>query len=143
MINYIRHDNEFYGSLKLTSGEEVLGEMFAVEEDGMSVFYISNPVSAHMHQVERDGQLSMAAGFVKWQLWSDEEFFIVKEPDIITCAPMSQEAVMMYKLWWRKESGKNDSETNDSYSIDMNENMGLVGKVSEARIKLEDIFKNS
>jgi len=25
----------------------------------------------------------------------------------------------------------------------MNENMGLVGKVSEARIKLEDIFKNS
>ena len=25
MINYIRHDNEFYGIVKLVSGEEVMG----------------------------------------------------------------------------------------------------------------------
>lgn len=143
MINYIRHDNEFYGTVKLVSGEEILGEMFAIEEDGMSTIYVSNPVTPHMTPVEKEGQVGMAAGFIKWMLWSDEEFFIVNEPDIITVAPMSQEAIMMYKLWWRKEKGvENESEEND-FSIPINQNMGLVGKVSEARKRLEDIWKRS
>ena len=94
---------------------------------------------AEAYAIERDGELGMAAGFVKWMMWSDEEFYIIQEPDIVTIAPMSTEAIMMYKMWWRKESGKNGEDPDPG--VPMNENMGLVGKVSEMRKKLEDQWK--
>ena len=41
MINYIRHDNEFYGIVKLVSGEEVMGSMIATNEDNCTIVYVS------------------------------------------------------------------------------------------------------
>lgn len=134
MINYIRHENEFYGTAKLVSGEEVMGSMIATAEDDVTMLYISDPVTPHIQPVEKNGEVGMAAGFMKWMMWSDEEFYIVQEPDIVTIAPMSVEAIMMYKMWWRKERGDEDEDP----GVPINENMGLVGKVSEMRKKLED-----
>jgi len=136
MINYIRHDNEFYGIVKLVSGEEVMGSMIATNEDNCTMVYVSDPLTPTLTPIEKDGEMGIAAGFTKWMMWSDEEFYIIQEPDIVTIAPMSTEAIMMYKMWWRKESGKNGEDPDPG--VPMNENMGLVGKVSEMRKKLED-----
>ena len=46
----------------------------------------------------------------------------------------------MYKMWLRKECGHKGNSDN---AVPVNENMGLVGKVSEARSKLEDLWKKS
>ena len=100
---------------------------------------MSDPLCPTLTQIERDGEIGMAAGFVKWMMWSDEEFYIIQEPDIVTIAPMSTEAIMMYKMWWRKDSGKNGEDPDPG--VPMNENMGLVGKVSEMRKRLEDQWK--
>ena len=72
-------------------------------------------------------------------MWSDEEFFILQEGDIISIAPMSFSATAMYKLWLRKEQGIDDDK---NWQVDVNKNMGLVGKVSEMRKKLEDQWRN-
>ena len=32
MISYIRHDDQFYGTMKLTTGEEILGEILVTED---------------------------------------------------------------------------------------------------------------
>ena len=37
MINYIRHDHEFHGVAKLSSGEEVMGVMMAMKRMAMVV----------------------------------------------------------------------------------------------------------
>jgi hypothetical protein len=58
----------------------------------------------------------------------------------MTIAPMSTEAIMMYKMWWRKDGKLEDDQ---DPGVPMNENMGLVGKVSEMRKRLEDQWKNS
>jgi len=138
MINYIRHDNEFYGIVKLVSGEEVMGTMIATNEDNCTMVYVSDPLTPTLTPIEKDGEMGIAAGFTKWMMWSDEEFYIIQEPDIVTIAPMSTEAIMMYKMWWRKEGrGSEDPDP----GVPMNENMGLVGKVSEMRKKLEAQWK--
>jgi hypothetical protein len=137
-INYIRHDNEFYGTIKLVSGEEILGNLIATEENDESVLFISDPATPSMNPIEKDGQIVMAMGLSKWMMWSDEDFYIVRESDIVTIAPMSMEAIIMYKFWLRKESGEDTAE----FETPINENMGLVGKVSEMRKKLEDQWKN-
>ena len=141
-VNYIRHEQEFYGVMKLKSGETVLGIMIATEEDsapGKTVFYIQNAATPHNHSVEKDGQMGMAVGLLKWMMFADEDFYVVSEDDVTTVAPMSMESVLMYKMWVRKEKGGNNSEV----EIQINKNMGLVGKVSNFRGQLEDFWKRT
>ena len=139
MINYIRHDHEFYGVAKLSSGEEVMGVMIATKQDGQTLIFVEEPATPREAPMKRGDEVGLAIGLVKWMMWSDEEFFILQEGDIISIAPMSFSATAMYKLWLRKEQGIDDDK---NWQVDVNKNMGLVGKVSEMRKKLEDQWKN-
>ena len=139
MINYIRHDHEFYGVAKLSSGEEVMGVMIATKQDGQTLIFVEEPATPREAPVRKGDEVGLAIGLVKWMMWSDEKFFILQEGDIISVAPMSFPAQSMYKLWLRKEQGIDDDK---NWQVDVNKNMGLVGKVSEMRKKLEDQWKN-
>ena len=139
MINYIRHDHEFYGVAKLSSGDEVMGVMIATKQDGQTLIFVEEPATPREAPVRKGDEVGLAIGLVKWMMWSDEEFFILQEGDIISIAPMSFAATAMYKLWLRKEQGIADDA---HWQVDVNKNMGLVGKVSEMRKKLEDQWKN-
>tara|TARA_Y100001970_G_C13642146_1_gene559391 strand:+ start:65 stop:502 length:438 start_codon:yes stop_codon:yes gene_type:complete len=141
-VNYIVHEQEFFGVMKLKSGETILGTMIATEEDsnpGKTMFYIQDPATPHNHQVEKDGQMGMAVGLLKWMMFSNEEFYMVGEDDMITVAPMAVDAVLMYKMWVRKEKGANK----DDVEIKINKSMGLLGNVSDTRDKLEDFWKRT
>ena len=45
MINYIRHDHEFHGVAKLSSGEEVMGVMMAMKQDGQTLIFVQDPAT--------------------------------------------------------------------------------------------------
>ena len=139
MINYIRHDHEFHGVAKLSSGEEVMGVMIATKQDGQTLIFVQDPATPKEAPMKRGDEVGLAIGLVKWMMWSDEEFFILQEGDIISIAPMSFAATSMYKLWLRKEQGIDDDK---NWQVDVNKNMGLVGKVSEMRKRLEDQWRN-
>ena len=139
MINYIRHDHEFHGVAKLSSGEEVMGVMMAMKQDGQTLIFVQDPATPKEAPMKRGDEVGLAIGLVKWMMWSDEEFFILQEGDIISIAPMSFAATAMYKLWLRKQQGIDDDA---NWQVDVNKNMGLVGKVSEMRKRLEDQWRN-
>ena len=140
-VNYIRHEQEFFGVMKLKSGETVLGSMIATEEDsapGKTVFYIQDPATPHTHHVEKEGQPGIGVGLLKWLMFADEDFYVVGEDDVTTVAPMSMESILMYKMWVRKEKGQKGD-----VQIAINKNMGLVGKVSDFRSILEDFWNKT
>ena len=110
MINYIRHDHEFHGVAKLSSGEEVMGVMMAMKQDGQTLIFVQDPATPKEAPMKRGDEVGLAIGLVKWMMWSDEEFFILQEADIISVAPMSFPAQSMYKLWLRKEQGIDDDK---------------------------------
>ena len=46
MINYIKHEEQFYGTVKLSNGEEIIGEIIAtkdVDAPEQTIIFISNP----------------------------------------------------------------------------------------------------
>ena len=139
MINYIRHDHEFYGVAKLSSGDEVMGVMIATKQDGQTLIFVEEPATPREAPVRKGDEVGLAIGLVKWMMWSDEKFFILQEADVISIAPMSFPAQSMYKLWLRKEQGIDDDR---NWQVDVNKNMGLVGKVSEMRKRLENQSRN-
>ena len=141
MINYIRHDEQFFGTLKLSSGEEVLGELLVSNdpETHDDMVFIQHPAKTKVIEMDQDGEHKVAVGFMKWMNFSDEEFYVIAEDAVLSIAPMSKEAIRMYQRWVKKEI-LNDPEP-DRGQVPITTSMGLIAKVEDARKHLEKIFK--
>ena len=140
MINYARHDEEFYGVFKLVSGEDVLGKALITEDNGESIVFISDPVTLEIFTRELDdGKVARGMGFAHWMQMCEEDFYIIREKDIISLATMSKETLFMYNSYI------GDEELPDRLNkkrLSLDEDMGLVGKIDETRRLLERIYKN-
>lgn len=142
MINYIRHDEEFYFLAKLVSGEQIIGQGFAIEDNNFTQIYVTDPVEIQV--VTRNTPTSTVKGVAmnKWMQFSNENFFILHEKDIMTIAGLSDEMLHMYKLFIKKSS--EDGSIEDAIKenqVDLDNEMGYVSTVEEARKKLEKIYK--
>jgi len=144
MINYIRHDEQFYGTIKLTTGEEILGEILVSEDPDTKhdLIFIQNPAKTKLVELDQDGTGErIGMGFMRWMNFSEEDFYVIDERSVISIAPMSQEAVAMYTRWVKKEI-LNETEPEKGH-VPINKNMGLISTVDEARSLLERIYKSS
>tara|TARA_Y100000004_G_scaffold101119_1_gene113343 strand:- start:415 stop:831 length:417 start_codon:yes stop_codon:yes gene_type:complete len=138
MINYARHDEEFYGIFKLLNGEEILGKAVLTEDNGETLVFIQNPVSTQIITKEtEDGRTVRGVGFAKWMQFSDEDFFILREKDILTVTSMSKEVTFMYEAFIMDD----DSKKNNA-QLDLEREMGYLGKTEEARRLFEKIYKS-
>lgn len=137
MINYARHDEEFYGVFKLLNGEEVLGKAVLTEDNGETLVFIQDPVCIQIVTKDLDdGRTIRGVGFAKWMQFSDEEFFIIHEKDILTVTSMSKEVTFMYESFII-----GNDETKDTTKVDLQPEMGYLGKIDEARKIFERIYK--
>ncbi|WDS60911.1 hypothetical protein SBM1_00038 [Synechococcus phage S-BM1] len=139
MINYARHDEEFYGVFKLLNGEEVLGKAVLTEDNGETLVFIQNPVCTQVITKEtEDGRTVRGVGFAKWMQFSNEDFYILREKDILTVTSMSKEVSFMYEAFI---IGEDDEKKHES-KLDLEPEMGFLGKINEARMLFEKIYKS-
>ena len=67
MINYAKHDEEFYGIFKLVSGEEVLGKAVITDDENETLVFIQDPVAVQVITKEIDEQkVARGMGFAPW-----------------------------------------------------------------------------
>ena len=141
-IGYIKHDEEFYGTAKLLNGDEIVGKLCVSEDEEGDYLFISQPAKVHITEVIQNEKRAQAVGLKKWQVFSDADFFIVPENQILTIAPLSEEAIMMYQVFVQSEYEDVDlEELEEDREVEVNASMGLIGRVEETRRKLEDLFK--
>jgi len=140
MINYARHDEEFYGIFKLVSGDEVLAKALLTEDNGETILFLTDPVTLEIFTRETDdGKVARGMGFSHWMQLSDEEFFIVREKDIISLATMSKETIIMYEAYI---NGDNVTKP-DLKKVAPQKEMGYLGSIDDARKIFEKLYKNS
>jgi hypothetical protein len=148
MINYARHDEEFHAVIKLSNGEEVLGKAVLTEDEGESLVFITQPVQIQSITKELpDGKVVKGMGFTEWMQLSDEEFFILREKDIIAIAAMSKEVRFMYESYLDdeediSESVKQKKLKDNRLHVNPDKKMGYLGKIDEARKLFERIYKS-
>jgi hypothetical protein len=141
MINYAKHDEEFHGTFKLVNGDEVLGKAVLTEDNGETIAFIQDPVSLQMVTKElEDGRTIRGVGFAKWMQFSDEDFYIVREKDILSVASMSRESILMYEAYLLGEDGIEKQKENTK--TELNKTVGYLGKIDEARKLFERIYKS-
>jgi hypothetical protein len=144
MISYIKHDEEFYFIAKLVSGEELIGKGFAIEDEGCTQLFVTDPVEIQVITKTAGKTPVKGVAMNKWMQFSDEDFFILHEKDIISIGGLSDEMIHMYNLFIKKTS---DNQTVEDAikenEVELDNEMGYVSSVDEARKKLEQIFKKS
>ena len=87
MITYAKHEEEFYGVLKLINGEEVLGKAVLTNEGTETLCFIQNPVAVQMGERDVEGnRLARGIGFSKWMQLSNEDFYNTKLWDLIVAS---------------------------------------------------------
>lgn len=142
-LSYIRPDEEFFGVIKLLNGEEIIGRIVVTEEEGGHLAFIQDPAKVHANETVADGRRAVAVGLKKWMVFSAEDLYIIPEDRILTIAPLSTEAILMYKYFVKAEMGsKNGPPVKPAEEIEPDDAMGLIGKVDEHRQKLEDLFNS-
>jgi hypothetical protein len=141
MITYIRHDEEFHGVVKLTTGQEIIGRMVATEEDGKTFIYVENPAEAKVHELknqQQENKITKGISFSKWFALSDEEFYVIPEETIVSVASMSKEIIGYYVVWVKEQDPNYTSEVTE---VEVTEDFGKISSITEAKQKLERIFK--
>ena len=145
-LNYVKHEEEFYGIFKLNNGEEILAKSVLTDESGETLCFLQDPVVIEIINKEMGGnKLMRGIGFHKWMQLSDEEFIIIREKDIVAVASMSKEVILMYETFLSTDGGLETNEEKvkrqQRRRADIKEVPGYLGKVNEARAVFERLYK--
>ena len=127
---------EFYAVLKLITGEEIFALVSVDENDGDSIIMLSNPVIMKM--------LSSPAGqYVKVKPWlelPDQDLFLIKYDKIVTMSEVTDKNMIKF---YTKYLDEDDVDFEIDGKVTLNDRMGLLTTVEDARKSLENIFKNN
>ena len=128
--------DEFHAVLKLITGEEIFSLVSVDENDGDSILMLSNPVIMKM--------LSSPAGkYVKVKPWlelPDQDLFLIKYDKIITMSEVSDEQMIKF---YNRYLNEDDVDIEIDGKVSLTDKMGFITTVDDARLKLEEIFKNN
>ena len=139
MINYAKHDEEFYGIFKLVNGDEVLGKAVLTDDNRETICFIQDPVCIQLiHKEIDEGKVARGMGFAKWMQLSDEDFYIIREKDIITVSSMSKEVIIMYESYVCDD----DDEKKSRLKTEPDNVSGYQGTIDKARLLFEKLYRH-
>jgi len=127
---------EFHAALKLITGEEIFALVSVDENDGDSIIMLSNPVIMKMMQ-------SPAGQYVKVKPWlelPDQDLFLIKYDKIITMSEVTDDQMITF---YNRYLNEDDIDIEIDGQVSLNNKMGFVSTVEDARLKLEEIFKGN
>jgi len=126
---------EFYGVIKLITGEEIFALISVEENDhGNPVVLVQTPVVMKV--------LSHGAGqYVKIKPWlelADEDMYLIAYDRIITMSQVKDKQMIEFYTRYLEEDGV-DFEVDGKVKI--NEQMGYISTVEKSRKLLEELYK--
>jgi|TARA_R100000278_G_scaffold48347_1_gene41584 hypothetical protein len=127
---------EFHAVLKLITGEEIFALVSVDENDGDSIIMLSNPVIMKMMH-------SPAGQYVKVKPWlelPDQDLFLIKYDKIVTMSEVTDKQMIRFYTRYLNED---DIDIELDGKVSLNDKMGLLTTVEDARKSLENIFKDN
>lgn len=140
-------EEEFYASIKLTSGEEVVGKVSYDPED--DVIIILNPRVVEKVEQKKGKLLIEGIVFDDWIHSTNETIFIIPRNQIITMIELEEKIANCYedhlsdKLKYRKSRLENKSNNSITKRQNPKNHEGYLGSIKEAKRFLEEIYNKS
>tara|TARA_B100001287_G_C22434240_1_gene412893 strand:- start:134 stop:532 length:399 start_codon:yes stop_codon:yes gene_type:complete len=131
-------EEEFYATLKLISGEEVIAKVCFLPDENKLL--LDRPLSVENAR-QRKGQVEVS-GFAlrEWISATFDDMFIINKDHVLTMTEISGEMVEFYeKTVLRLDSGKSLAGRGNK----LPRGSGYLGSVKAVKKSLEDIYKRS
>lgn len=130
-------EEEFYASIKLMSGEEIVAKVsYDNDED---VIIIENPRLVNVIEMKKGKSNMKGFTFDAWMAATYDEMFIIKKDHILTITELDTKIKKFYTRFLQKENG----EIEDTTKVDIKHQRGYMSSVKEARKSLEELYKRS
>ena len=131
-------DEEFIGTIKLTTGEEIVAKIVYLEDEDKVM--LENPLQVDSAK-QRKGALEISGfSFREWMSATFDNMFIINRNHIVTVSEVEGPIVDFYqKTLQRIENGKSLNGRGGK----LPRGSGYLGSVNETKKNLEDIFNKS
>jgi hypothetical protein len=131
-------EEEFYATLKLVSGEEVVAKVcYLPDEDKIM---LDRPLAVE-NAKQKKGNVEVTGFALKeWISATFDNMFIIKRDHILTMSELSEDIQEFYEKTLSKiENGKNLAGKGDK----LPRRSGYLGSIKEMKKSLEEIYKRS
>ena len=127
----------FYATVKMSSGEEVLSEVMVTEENGDRFLLMHNPIVIEDTYSFEDGMPKVSAR--RWLRFSQRDTTLVNMRDVITMSELDKYGVNYY-MKYLIVAKVNTPVPREMKSTEHN---GYLGNIEDYRKGLEDLFDKS
>lgn len=135
-------EEEFYSTLKLTSGEEIIAKVcYLPDEDSILV---EHPMLVEKISQKKNGDTVKGFVLKEWIDSTYETLFVIRMNQVVTMSELDKKIEVFYLNNVNNKDEKYD--TDDSVVIkpkNFSKRMGYLGSVKETKKFLEDIYKRS
>ena len=129
------NNEEFYGVLKLVSGEELFAKVSPCEEEYRTILILESPVT--FETIPMKNQAHGAVRIVPWVKMCNETSFVVNMDKVITVNEgKDEEDIKLYERYLNDING-------DAKEQDFNRDLGVLPSIPEARVILEKLYKTN
>jgi len=129
-------NTEFLGLIKLTSGDEIIGNIIVCEQE--NGFVIENPFVVDEEIVETSKGEMLKVDLRPWIKFSKEDIVFIEKEKTITVYEADSRIVSIYNRTLKKYLNIENSS-----KVKLDAEMGFKSKVDDARKILENIYKLS
>ena len=128
-------NEEFYATIKLISGEEIFAQVTPCEEEDRTLLILDTPVKFESITIKHMGVNAMKVE--PWISMGDDSMVLINMDKVITITEVKDEQILcIYNKYLRDKD-------RDSNQTKVNENMGFLSSIAEARVNLEKLYKSS
>ena len=125
---------EFVAVIKLVSGEEILASVCVDETGDEPIIIAHTPVTMKMINN------GMYVKIKPWMDLADDDMFVFRTDKIITMSEVSDEQMIKF---YNRYLNEDDVDIEIDGKVSLTDKMGFITTVDDARLKLEEIFKNN
>ena len=126
---------EFHAVIKLVSGEEIFAKVCPCEEEDKTILILDCPVTFENIIIR---QIGVSAVIINpWLKISDDPTVVMNMDKVITMTEVHDKHLIKVYNRYLNEKDQISNRT------DINENMGFLSSVSDARVFLEKLYKSS
>lgn len=128
-------EEEFYASIKLMSGEEIVGKVCYDADD--DVVIVDHPKKVNPIQMKKGDTTVSGFTFENWVTATYDDMFIIKRDHILTMTELDSRIQKFYEL--SLTDNLNESNT----KVDPSTQAGYISSIDDARKSLEILYNKS
>ena len=126
---------DFYAVLKLVSGEEIFAKVCPCEEEDKTILMLDTPVIFENIIIRQIGVSAVRIN--PWIKMSDDSTLVMNMDKVMTMTEVHDKHLINVYNKFLRDKDRISNRT------DINENMGFLSSVSDARVFLEKLYKSS